>query len=429
MTRPRVVVTGLGVISAAGHNRHELWDSLHAGRTAIAQLEGFPLDQLRFRSGAQVRGYEPRDHFDRQATGILDRFAQFLIIAAREAVADAELELGDGLAERTAIVTGSSMGGQMTMDECYLDLYGRGHTRSHPLSIPRAMANAGASQLALEFGITGPTFTLSTACASSNHALGQALALLRSGQVEAALAGGSEAPFCWGSLKAWEAVRAVDPEPCRPFARDRHGMSLGEGGAVLVLETEERARTRGARIYGELAGFGMSADAHHITHPSVDGPARALTSALRDAGWSPEEVGHINAHGTGTEVNDLSESQAIHAVFGEQAERIAVTSTKSIHGHGLGAAGALEAVATLLTLIHGTIPPTANTLSVDPECRLDVVTGAARPCGVRRALSSSFAFGGLNAVAAFAAWEGGRSGLNGPVARPSDRGGNGAGEG
>ena len=413
MSPRRVAITGLGVISAAGRDRHAFWSALEGGRSAIGPLVGFPIDELRFGTGAQIHGFEPREHFDRQTAGNLARFAQFLLLAAREAVADAGLEFGAGLGARTAVVTGSSMGGQETMEDCYRQLFALGRSRVHPLSIPRTMANAGASRLSLEFGLTGPAYTVSTACASANHAIGQALGLVRSGQVDVALAGGSEAPFCWGSLKAWEAVRAVDPEPCRPFAADRCGMSLGEGGAVLVLESAEHALARGAPIYAELAGFGMSSDAFHITQPSVDGAVRALAATLADAGWTPDEVDHVNAHGTGTEANDVAESEALGRLLGERVVDVPVTATKSIHGHGLGAAGALEAAATLLTMVHGRVPPTAHTTEVDPACRLDVVRGVARTAPVRRALSSSFAFGGLNAVLAFAAWEDGDLGPGG----------------
>ncbi|HEX9760617.1 MAG TPA: beta-ketoacyl-[acyl-carrier-protein] synthase family protein, partial [Candidatus Acidoferrales bacterium] len=273
--------------------------------------------------------------------------------------------------------------------------------RIHPLSIPRTMANAGASHISMEFGLTGPAYTVSTACSSSNHAIGLALRMVQHGEAEVALAGGGEAPFTVGMLKAWEAMRVISPDTCRPFSKGRKGMILGEGAAMLVLEPLEAAQARGAQVYAELAGCGMSSDAHHITQPLPEGAAAAIRAALRDAGMAPEQVSYINAHGTGTPANDAAETRAIRAVFGAHADRLAVSSTKSLHGHALGAAGALEAVATLLALREGVLPPTINFTEPDPECDLDVVPNQARAAAVECALSNSFAFGGLNAVLAF----------------------------
>jgi nodulation protein E len=302
------------------------------------------------------------------------------------------------LGETTAIITGSCVGGQSTEDEGFHGLYALNNPRTHPLTIPKTMANAGASRISLEYGITGPVYTVATACSSANHAIGQAFWMVRNGQAEVAIAGGSEAPFSTGLLKAWEAMRVISPDTCRPFSRDRRGLILGEGGAMLVLEPLERAEARGASILGEVVGFGMSSDAHHLTQPSALGAARAIRAALRDANLAPEAIGYINAHGTGTPANDATETEAIRTVFGPHAEKLMVSSTKSMHGHALGAAGALEAAATLLALRHGMIPPTANFTERDPACDLDVVPNIARAAHVEYALSSSFAFGGLNAV-------------------------------
>jgi nodulation protein E len=263
------------------------------------------------------------------------------------------------------------------------------------------MSNAGASRVSLEYGITGPVFTISTACSSANHAIGQAFRMVRSGEVEVALAGGSEAPLSMGFLKAWEAMRVVSPDTCRPFSRDRRGLILGEGAAVLILEPVDRARARGAKILGEIAGFGMSSDAHHITQPSALGAARAMRSALSDAHLAPEVIGYINAHGTATLANDATETEAIRSVFGEHTGKLLVSSTKSMLGHALGAAGALEAAATLGALRAGLIPPTANFTAIDPACDLDVVPNTPRTAQIEYALSNSFAFGGLNAVLIF----------------------------
>jgi nodulation protein E len=374
---------------------------LRTGRSGIVPIRAVDTTQLRFQNGAEIQGYDPSQHFEGNQADFLDRFAQFAVIAAREAMRDSGVSLSPALRENAAVVTGSCVGGQCTQDEGFVGLYKNGSPRVHPLTIPRTMSNAGASQVALEFGITGPTYNLSTACSSSNHALGLAMQMVRSGQAELALAGGCEAPFSMGFLKAWEAMRVIAPDTCRPFCKDRKGMVLGEGAAMLVLEPLEAAQARGARLYAELAGFGMSSDAHHITQPSVEGPAKAMRSALADAGLRPEEIGYINAHGTGTPANDPTETRAIRAVFGEHAGRLAVSSTKSMHGHALGAAGALEAVATALALSEGVLPPTANFTTADPECDLDVVPNQARAIAVGAALSNSFAFGGLNAVLAF----------------------------
>jgi nodulation protein E len=263
------------------------------------------------------------------------------------------------------------------------------------------MSNAGASRVSFEYGITGPVFTMSTACSSANHAIGQAFRMVRSGEVEVAIAGGSEAPLSMGFLKAWEAMRVVSPDTCRPFSRDRRGLILGEGGAALVLETIERARARGAVILGEIVGFGMSSDAHHITQPSAAGAARAIKAALTDAVLAPNEIGYVNAHGTGTTANDCTETEAIRIVFGDHTAKLLVSSTKSMHGHALGAAGAIEAAATLGALQTGLIPPTANFTDADPACDLDVVPNRARSAQIEYAISNSFAFGGLNAVLVF----------------------------
>jgi nodulation protein E len=406
MEKRRVVITGLGVVSAVGMDRAAFWKSLSEGRPGIRPIEAVDRAELRFQNGAEVRGYMAEHYFDFKEAGFLDRFAQFALIAAREAVQDAGIQWTPALRERSAIVTGSCVGGQTTQDEGFVELYRERRGRVHPLTIPKTMANAGASYISMEFGLTGPAFTISTACSSSNHAIGQAFWMVRHGLVDLALTGGSEAPFSMGLLKAWEALRVVSPDTCRPFAKDRRGMILGEGGAILAIEPLESARARGAGIYAEIVGFGMSSDAHHITQPSAEGPARAMTAALADAGLPPEAVGYINAHGTGTPSNDLTEARAVHLVFGKRAADLAVSSTKSMHGHALGAAGAIEAAATALALRSGILPPTANFTEPDPECELYVIPNVARRAEVNCALSNSFAFGGLNAVMAFRRWDG-----------------------
>ncbi len=400
----RVVVTGIGTISALGPDTGAFWDNLCAGRSGIGPLEGFPANGLSIRVAAQVRGYDPLTHFDERRLDLLDRFSQFALIAAREAVCDSRLHFGGGLAEQTAVVMGAGMAGKTSEDEAYHQLYVEGQKRFSPYLVPRSMANAAASQITMEFGITGPGLTVSTACAASTHAAGLAFGMVRSGQCEVALAGGSEAPFAFGPLKSWEAIRIVAPDTCRPFSRDRKGMVLGEGAAVLVLESEERARARGAKIYAEIAGFGMSSDAGHITQPSETGAAAAMQAALRDAGIAPDSIGYINAHGTGTAANDPTETKAIRRVFGAHADRVPVSSTKSMHGHALGAAGSLELAATVLAIHHGVLPPTANFTAPGEGCDLDYIPNHARAARVDAALSNSFAFGGLNAVLCVRRW-------------------------
>ncbi|HKA00226.1 MAG TPA: beta-ketoacyl-[acyl-carrier-protein] synthase family protein [Candidatus Solibacter sp.] len=394
----RVAITGMGAISALGGNTAEFAESLRAGRSGIAPIESCDMSQLRFQNGAEVKGYTHTPYFDDRRADFMDRFAQFAVIAAREALADAAIEWTPEMRETAAIITGSCVGGQSTEDIGFTEVYKLGHNRVHPLTIPKTMANAGASHISMEFGITGPAFTISTACSSAGHAIGQAFAMVRSGMVDLAITGGSEAPFSFGILKAWEAMRVVSPDTCRPFSRDRKGMILGEGAAMFVIEPLEAARARGAPVHAEIVGFGMSSDACHITQPSMEGAARAMRAALRNAGIAGEQIGYINAHGTATPANDPTETAAIHAVFGAHADRLAVSSTKSMHGHALGAAAALECLASVIALRDGVLPPTANFNERDPQCDLDVVPNCAREALVEYALSNSFAFGGLNAV-------------------------------
>src|SRR6266567_92068 len=296
----RVAITGVGTISALGRNTSEFAESLRQGCCGIGPIESADMSQMRFQNGAEVKGYSHKPYFDDRRADFIDRFAQFAVIAAREAVEDAAIEWTEELRETSAIITGSCVGGQSTEDIGFHEVYKLGHNRVHPLTIPKTMANAGASHISMEFGITGPSFTISTACSSAGHAIGQAFWMVRTGATDLAITGGSEAPFSFGILKAWEAMRVVSPDTCRPFSKDRRGMILGEGSAMLVLEPLDAARARGARIYAEIVGFGMSADACHITQPSMEGAARAMRAVLRDAGLAAEQIGYINAHGTAT---------------------------------------------------------------------------------------------------------------------------------
>lgn len=401
MDPTRVAITGLGAVSALGTGVPEFWTALQEGRSGIRPVKAFTAGALRFPNAAEVSGFHSAGHFAAKQLSLLDPFAQFGLVAAREALKDSGLVLDGSLLDRTAIVTGSSAGGQAATDEGFVELYDKKMPRVNPLMIPRVMSNSAASQISMEFGVRGPVFSVSTACSSSNHAIGQALALIRAGACDTAIAGGCEAVFSYGFIKAWEAMRVISTDTCRPFSRNRSGLILGEGAGFLILEKLVDAQRRGARIYAELAGCGMSSDAHHITQPSPDGAALAISNALADARMAADQVGYVNAHGTATPANDPAETAAIRLAFASHADALAVSSTKSMHGHALGAAGAIEAVATVLALYHGCLPPTANFTEPDPECDLDVIPNAARELQVNAAVSNSFAFGGLNAVLVF----------------------------
>jgi nodulation protein E len=397
----RVVITGMGCIAASGHTADACWAAMRDGKSGIGPVVNMATEMLNVRIAAEVRGYDPLAHFDEKRLALLDRVTQFALIAAREAIAQSGLAFRqDGLGERTAVIIGSGVGGQNTLDDSYKRLYLERNTRCHPLTIPRLMINAPASHITMEFGITGPAFVVGSACSSANHAMAQALHMIRSGLVDAAVTGGTEACLTVGTMKGWEAMRVMAFDTCRPFSRDRRGMVLGEGAGVYVLETLENARARGATILAELAGAGMSSDAGDIVAPSEQGAGRAMTAALADGGMTLDEVDYINAHGTGTPINDSTETRTIRRVFGALADRLWISSTKAVHGHGLGAAGALELVAVIGAIKHGIVPPTLNYNEPDPDCNLDYVPNTARERAVRGALTNSFAFGGLNAVLA-----------------------------
>jgi len=400
----RVVVTGVGVVSALGNTAAAFWDSIENGRSGIGPISKIDVEGTRIKNAAEVRGFDPTEYFDDKKLMFLDPFSQYGLAAAREAVKDSGIEFDEKLGGRSGAITGSCLGGKETEDNLFAELYRDKKTRFPPTVIPAAMANAVASQAAMEYGLTGATYTLSTACSSANHAIGNAFWLIRQGTLDAAITGGSEAPLSFGNLKAWEAMRVVSPDTCRPFSKDRNGMILGEGGAMFVIENLEHAKARGAKIYAEIVGFGMSADAHHLTMPLVDGAAKAIRMALDDGGLKPEQVGYVNAHGTATSANDTMESAAVNLVFGDHAKNVFVSSTKSMHGHALGAAGAIEAAATVLGLHNGILPPNINFNEADPECDVNVIANKVIAAEPEAAISNSFAFGGLNAVLAFKRW-------------------------
>jgi nodulation protein E len=399
-----VVVTGMGVFASAGRDVETFFSNLVNARSAVRRITLFDPSSLSVQIAAEVPEYTPTDHFPLKRLDLLDRFTQFGLLAAREAFKSSGIEIREEERPRFGVVMGSGMGGVSTFDTGYFSLYAKQATRLHPFTIPKIMHNAPTSQICMEFGAQGPSMSTSTACSSAGHAIGQAFHLIKFGMADMMIAGGADAPITYGMMRGWESVRVLatgngDPSrACRPFSADREGFVMGEGGGALFLEELDHARKRGAKILAELAGFGMTSDANHITQPSVSGPARAVRQALEEAGLAPQDVDYINAHGTGTQLNDVTETQVIKEVFKEDARGVAISSTKSMHGHAMGATGAIELVATIMALDRGVIPPTANYARPDPQCDLDYVPNQAREKPVRAALSNSFAFGGLNAV-------------------------------
>ncbi|PKP71682.1 MAG: beta-ACP synthase [Alphaproteobacteria bacterium HGW-Alphaproteobacteria-4] len=398
----RVVITGAGSINPLGASVAETWAAMQAGRCAIGPMTFQDSERLSVQIGAQVQGFAPEDHLTRAELGFADRFAQFALASARQAVAEAGLAFEGDLAARSGVVIGTAGGGLTTSDEAYRAVYAEGKNRVHPFTVPRLMHNAAASLVGMAFGLQGPSFSVSTACASSNHAMGLAFQMVRSGAAPVMLAGGAEAMLCFGGIKAWEGLRVMSADGCRPFSADRNGLVQGEGAAVFVFEEYEHARARGAAMLAEVVGFSMGADAADMVMPSVEGAARAMAGALSDAGLAPEAVGYINAHGTATAANDRTECAAVRKVFGAHADRLMISSTKSMHGHLIGATGAVELLACLMALGEGVIAPTAGYRVPDPDCALDVVPNEARAARVDVVLSNAFAFGGLNAVLALA---------------------------
>ncbi|MES1981713.1 MAG: beta-ketoacyl-[acyl-carrier-protein] synthase family protein [Pseudomonadota bacterium] len=401
----RVVITGLGIISPVGKNPDEFFSNLMAGNSGICRLQSDFVDKLAIRIGAPVQEYNPADFFSKIKLAGIERFAQFALIAAAQAVKDAQLELAEHERPRAGVYLGTSMGGAGTMEEGYVEIFQRENPRVKPLSVLLAMNNAAASHLSLAYQLQGPNVTYSTACSSSAIAIGEAYRQIKGGYADVMLAGGSEAMLTHGVMKAWEALRTLALEDrqdasasCKPFAQDRSGLVLGEGAALLVLEDAERATQRGAHIYAEIVGYDCSSDACHITKPDFAGQTRAMLNALRDANLSPQDIHYINAHGTATLAGDIEETRAIKQAFGEHAYHVPISSTKSMHGHLMGATGAVEFMAAVLALKHNAVPPTINLHQPDPECDLDYVPNKGRQLPLRAVMSNSFAFGGSNAV-------------------------------
>ena len=391
----RVAITGIGAVTALGHDLASLWSGVTRGASGIRPIANIPTDRLIVSHAAEVVDFDPAAHFEPRRLPMLDRTSQLALVAAREAMARIEVDRVDP--SRAGVILGAAIG-QETFDSSYKALYGENAKRLHPMTVPRIMPNAPASHLSMEFGLRGPCFSTASACASSAHAIGLAFHMIRAGMLDMAVSGGSDASIVVGFMKAWDALRVLSPDVCRPFSRDRAGLVIGEGAAILVLEEWQHATRRGATIHAELSGFGMSADAGELTAPSADGAARAMRAALDDAGMSPEQVDYVNAHGTGTRLNDKTEVEALGQVFGEHLHRLPVSSTKSMIGHCLNAGGAVELAVSALALHHGLLPPTIGFREPDPECAMDCVPNEARRAPIRVAMSNSFAFGGLNAV-------------------------------
>ena len=396
----RVVITGQGAINALGNSATATMQAMAEGRCGIGTLEIRDAARLQIGIAGQVKGYDEAAHFGRSELVLYDRFTQFALLAAREAMDQSGLNVGASDPTRTGVVLGTSGGGLQTQDENYRLVYEEGKNRVHPFVVPRLMNNAATSHVSMTHGAQGPSFTVATACASSNHAMGLAFHLIRSGMVDSMITGGSESMLVFGGIKAWEGLRVMSKDGCRPFSATRNGMVQGEGAAVFVFEELEHARARGANIIAEVIGFAMSSDASDIVMPSRDGAARAIAGALKDAKLNPSDVGYINAHGTGTAANDKTECGAVRDVYGAAADDLMMSSTKSMHGHLIGGTGAVELLACIMAVRDGIIAPTIGYEEPDPECDLDIVPNVAREAKVDVAVSNAFAFGGMNAVIA-----------------------------
>ncbi len=395
----RVAVTGLGAVSPGGLTAATTWAAVRDGRSAIGPIDCRRGEHLRVPIAAQVRDFDPAPHFDARQASMYDRFAQLAVVAAREAFADAGLTVEDPAVRLAPLILGVGVGGLHTLDDAFFGVYGRHQPKRHPLTIPRLMVNAAPSLVSMDLGTRGMTYAIASACASGTHAIGTAFHMIRGGGAQVAITGGSESCITNGTMLAWEALRVLSNDNCRPFSRDRSGLVVGEGAAILVLEEWDRANARGARIYAEIVGFGGNADAGDLTSMDVANAAEAMRLAMADGGLAPSKVDYINAHGTGTTMNDKHESAAIHLAFAG-APLPLVSSSKAVLGHSLGAAGALEALVVCQALAEQVIPPTANCTDPDTALGLDMVPEGPRAMPLEVCLSNSFAFGGLNAVLA-----------------------------
>ncbi len=396
----RVVITGQGTINALGNNVDETLVAMREGRCGVGPLDFQDVERLSIRIGAQIHTYDPEAHFSRKQLVLYDKFTQFALLAAEEALGQAGLDFEGERANRAGVVLGNSGTGMNTLDESYRQVFEEQRNKVHPFVVPKLMSNAPPSHVSIKWNLRGPVYTVAAACASSNHAMGQAMMLIRSGVVDVMVTGGTESMLCFGGIKAWEGLRVMSRDAIRPFSKNRNGMVQGEGAAVFVFEEYEHARARGAEILAEVTGFSMNSDASDIVMPSQEGAARAMRDAMRDARLNPEDVGYINAHGTGTKANDRIECAAVAETLGDHARNVMISSTKSMHGHLIGGTGAVELLAAIMALREGVIAPTIGFEEADPDCVLDVVPNVAREAVVSNVLSNAFAFGGLNAVLA-----------------------------
>lgn len=403
MAKPRIVITGLGGICALGTDATAIWEAMRAGRSGIGPITTTPLYDLKVGVGAEIAAL-PDHGIEHRRLVTMDRFSLLAVMAAREAAAQAGLGIGEENAGRAGAVIGAGVAGWETIEDNYRGLLLHGRPRANMFSVPRAMTGAPAGQVSMDLGLKGPVFGVTSACSSANHAIASAADQILLGRADVMVAGGTEAPLVWGILKAWEVLRVLAKETCRPFSADRDGLVIGEGAGAIVLETLDHALARGATILAEYAGAGMSADATDIVAPAVEGPVAAMRNCLADAGLAPEDVDYVNAHGTGTRANDQIETQAIRRAFGSAADRLSVSSTKSMHGHCLGATAAIEMIACVRAVTDGVVPPTANHRQPDSDCDLDVTPNVAREREVRAAISNAFAFGGTNCCVAVKAY-------------------------
>lgn len=397
----RVAVTGTGVVSAIGTGTEKFWAAIKRGECGVGPIQGFPLQDLYIGIGAEVRDFDPKIHCKSKAVFLADRYSQYAAAAADEAFLQSGLEIPLRDGERAASIVGSGAGGLATMDKAYEDIFIHKKKATHPLTLLRTIGSSAAAHVSIGNGIKGPVFGIVSACSTAAHAIGLAYQMIRSGAVDVAAAGAGEAAITYGAMRAWQAMRVLSPEGCFPFSKRRNGLVLGEGAGILVLEDLEHARARGATVLAELCGFGMTSDASDMVNPDVDGPTRAMRIALADAGLSPSDIDYLNAHGTATAANDLNETRAIKKVFGEHASRLPISSTKSMHGHCLGAGGGVEAVACIQAMRDGFVPATIGFDEPGTECDLDYTPNEGRRREIAYAMSNSFAFGGLNAVLIF----------------------------
>jgi nodulation protein E len=401
----RVVVTGMGVVTPIGLNVPDFWASMQASKCGVSELGGFPLEDLKILIAAQIKDFDPKQrlkHFVRDKLVMhADRYSWFAAAAADEAMKQSGLEIPLANPYRAACIVGSGAGGLVTYEQSYRALFLEGKRATHPLTLLRIIGSSASAHVGIEFGVKGPTFATCSACSTATHAIGIARDYIKNGMVDVAIAGASESVINYGTMKAWQALHVLSPEGCFPFAKKRNGTVLGEGAGILVMESYEHAKARGAKILAEIVGYGMSSDAKDMVNPDIEGPKEAMRMALDDAQLSPSDIQYLNAHGTATTINDANETRAIKAVFGNAAKNLAISSTKSMHGHPLGAGGGIEAVACITAMNQSWVPPTIGLDEPDPECDLDYIPNVGRKQDVTYAMSNSFAFGGLNAVLVF----------------------------